>query len=84
MCFPITCIYLYLYLFCHVLPSKDSFAETTILSFMKNCLYFRAAAFPEVRSALAANRDLIDGQSPVSVLSLPLPLPPFIVLWRLL
>lgn len=33
---------------------------------------FRAPAFPEVRSALAANRDLIDGPSPVSVLSLPL------------
>lgn len=33
---------------------------------------FRAPAFPEVRSAVAANRDLIDGPSPVSVLSLPL------------
>lgn len=31
---------------------------------------FRATAFPEVRSALAANRDLIDGPSTVSVLSL--------------
>lgn len=33
---------------------------------------FRAPAFPEVRSALAANRDLIDGPRPVSVLSLSL------------
>lgn len=34
--------------------------------------HFGAPAFPEVRSALAANRDLIDGPSGVSVLSLPL------------
>lgn len=39
---------------------------------------FRAPAFPEVRSALAANRDLIDEPSPVSVLS------PFIAPRRLL
>lgn len=39
---------------------------------LEELLNFGAPAFPEVRSALAANRDLIDGPSPVSVLSLPL------------
>lgn len=61
--------------------SKDSFTpfipskrynRTDWLVELEELFNFRAPAFPEVRSALAANRDLIDGPSPVSVLSLPL------------
>lgn len=58
-------------------PSSSSHSSRTHgrvdwLVVLEELFNFRAPAFPEVRSALAANRDLIDGPSPVSVLSLPL------------
>lgn len=52
-------------------PSSSSrYNRTDWLVELEELFNFRALAFPEVRSALAANRDLIDGPSPVSVLSL--------------
>lgn len=52
--------------------SPSSCSRVDWLVGLEELFNFRAPAFPEVRSALAANRDLIDGPSPVSVLSLPL------------
>lgn len=53
-------------------PSSAAYSGVDWLVGLEELFNFRAPAFPEVRSALAANRDLIDGPSPVSVLSLPL------------
>lgn len=52
--------------------SSQTYSRVDWLVGLEELFNFRAPAFPEVRSALAANRDLIDGPSPVSVLSLPL------------
>lgn len=52
--------------------TAQTYSRADCLVGLEELFNFRAPAFPEVRSALAANRDLIDGPSPVSVLSLPL------------
>lgn len=72
-CFYIILFIGYLYIFCWKIPPppfSERCGRSDWLVELEELFNFQAPAFPEVRSALAANRDLIDGPSPVSVLSL--------------